>query len=64
MERLEIEPNESSNNNDRDSDSDSEIQGNEEPIGCSTKGTLTFIVGLCAGTFSALLCKVYIAYIV
>ena len=53
MERLEIDK-----SDDHDDEDDDSIQGNEEPIGCSTEGTITFLVGLCAGTFSALLCKV------
>lgn len=28
-----------------------------EPVGCSTGGIVTFALGLVAGTFSALLCK-------
>lgn len=34
------------------------LQGDsDEPIGCSTAGFVTFVLGLIAGTFSALLCK-------
>ena len=29
----------------------------QEPTGCSTGGIFTFVMGLIAGTFSALLCK-------
>lgn len=32
-------------------------QDHEEPVGCSTGGIVTFSLGLVAGTFSALLCK-------
>lgn len=31
---------------------------NEEPTGCSKEGVITFVVGLVAGTFSAIICKV------
>ena len=36
--------------------------GNEsgEPTSCSTGGVMTFVIGLVAGTFSAIICKVRI----
>jgi len=49
MERLEIENSEEENEVEDDHD---------EPVGCSMEGIVTFSVGLVAGTFSALICKV------
>lgn len=37
---------------------DIEDYDHDEPVGCSFEGVLTFSVGLVAGTFSALICKV------
>ena len=47
MENLELE-----------NDDDDEMIDYEEPTGCSSAGIITFCVGLVAGTFSALICKV------
>lgn len=33
-----------------------------EPTSCSSSGVITFLVGLVAGTFSAIICKVRLSY--